>query len=110
MAALAINRKVILMKRIFVLLFLIFMVSLPSTADLIRPETSEQDNAIVSPAYADDIDPNYIKTDDENSNIFDNYKNKTLHVFTAILLLLIIIASVSIRKSIKGNNNDNQNG
>ena len=97
------------MKKLFVLFLFMFIFALSSTADLIYPEPSKEDNTIVSPAYADDIDPNYIKNNNENNNIFDNYKNITLYIFTAILLLFIIMASVSIRKSIKGNNNENQN-
>ena len=84
------------------------MFGLPSNADLVRPEI--EDNTIINPAYADDIDPNDIRNSDENNNISDKYKNKTLYIFTAILLFLIVIASVSIRKSIKEKNNDGSNG
>jgi hypothetical protein len=97
------------MRKIFVLLFLIFSFVLPSKADIVRPDVNTEKNTIVAPAYADEIDPNFVSNNGEDDNIFDSYKNTTLHIFTAILILLIVIASISIRKSIKGTNNDNAN-
>jgi hypothetical protein len=111
MAPVEINRKVVLMKKLFVLLFLIFTFVLPSGADIVLPDikTDTDDNAIVSPAYADEIDPDIIHSNDDEDNLLNGYKNTTLHIFSAILILLIVLASISIRKSIKGADNDNAN-
>ena len=78
-------------------------------ADIVypEPEKNNQNNSVIIPVYADEIDPNNIQNAEDN--ILNNYKNKTLHIFTVILMFLIILASISIKNSIKGNNNDNSN-
>ncbi len=91
MASLEIDRKVVLMKKKLILLALFFTLSVN--------------------VYADDIDPEYIKNNNvEEENIWDNYKNETFLIFSSVLLMLIIIAAISIRKSVKGDENDNANG
>lgn len=66
-----------------------------------------------NPAYADEIDPDFIKLKNanaQNNPIEQNNDNSMKILFSLILLILIFIAVYSLKKRTKGNNSDNTNG